>query len=151
MGPNGEAPGENRARTESLRLGHLVFAESSKFASESIGAFRTVASLTSEDAICDQFEKLCRGHVVTAFKKARWVSLLFAFGNGYSGMMVLIQRHDSYSGMTFKILRHALHFRAVVQGVQSAEGCKSVINRKAGPKTQESTIIHSLRHLLSRA
>ena len=66
------------------KMNNEVFAESSKFASESIGAFRTVASLTSEDAICDRFEKLCRGHVVTAFKKARWVSLLFAFSDSVS-------------------------------------------------------------------
>ncbi|KAK2589480.1 ABC transporter bea3, partial [Conoideocrella luteorostrata] len=63
------------------KMSSEVFAESSKFASESIGAFRTVTSLTLEDPICRRFEELCGGHVTTAFKKARWVSLLFGFSD----------------------------------------------------------------------
>ena len=63
------------------RMNNEVFAESSKFASESIGAFRTVTSLTLEAPICERFDLLCRGHVAAAFKKARWVSLLFAFSD----------------------------------------------------------------------
>lgn len=62
-------------------MNNVVFAESSKFASESIGAFRTVASLTLEDSICDRFGDLCKGHVKEAYKKARWVSLLFGFSD----------------------------------------------------------------------
>ncbi|EGX93735.1 ABC multidrug transporter, putative [Cordyceps militaris CM01] len=62
-------------------MNNAVFTESSQFAAESIGAFRTVASLTLEDAICARFGALCRGHVVAAYKKARWVSLLFAFSD----------------------------------------------------------------------
>ncbi|ODA82879.1 hypothetical protein RJ55_01388 [Drechmeria coniospora] len=62
-------------------MNNEVFAESSKFASESIGAFRTVASLTMEEAICQRFESLCKNHVITAFKKARWVSLLFGLSD----------------------------------------------------------------------
>jgi ABC-type multidrug transport system fused ATPase/permease subunit len=58
-----------------------VFAESSKFASESIGAFRTVSAFTLEDTITTRFENLCRGHVVDAYKKARWVSLIFGFAD----------------------------------------------------------------------
>ncbi|KAI9166930.1 LOW QUALITY PROTEIN: MDR efflux pump ABC3 [Paramyrothecium foliicola] len=58
-----------------------VFAESSKFASESIGAFRTVTSLTLESPICKRFATLCNGHVVSAYKKARWVSLFFGFAD----------------------------------------------------------------------
>ena len=39
-------------------LNQAVFAESSKFAAESIGAFRTVSSLTLEDMICRRYEVL---------------------------------------------------------------------------------------------
>ncbi|KAL7935060.1 multidrug resistance-type transporter protein [Trichoderma chlorosporum] len=63
------------------KMNNEVFAESSKFASESIGAFRTVTSLTLEAPISRRFETLCNGHVKTAFKKARWVSLLFGFAD----------------------------------------------------------------------
>lgn len=62
-------------------MNNIVFADSSKFASEAIGAFRTVASLTLEDAICDRFRKLAQGHVTDAYRKARWVTLLFAFSD----------------------------------------------------------------------
>ncbi|KAM0739487.1 hypothetical protein ACQRIT_007224 [Beauveria bassiana] len=70
-----------RYEIEFEKMNDAVFRESSQFASESIAAFRTVASLTLEDAICARFAALCRGHVVDAYKKARWVSLLFAFSD----------------------------------------------------------------------
>ena len=63
------------------KMNNDVFAESSKFASESIGAFRTVSAFTLEDTITDRFQKLCQGHVNDAYKKARWVSLLFGFAD----------------------------------------------------------------------
>ncbi|OGM49708.1 hypothetical protein ABOM_001908 [Aspergillus bombycis] len=56
-----------------------VFAESSQFASEAIGAFRTVTSLTLENSILYRFETLCHEHVVSAYKKARWVSIILGF------------------------------------------------------------------------
>lgn len=52
-----------------------VFAESSKWASESIGAIRTVCSLTLEDTICQRYQELLDGHVTKAIKKARYVSI----------------------------------------------------------------------------
>ncbi|KAG5756898.1 hypothetical protein H9Q70_000541 [Fusarium xylarioides] len=62
-------------------MNNAVFVDSSKFASEAISAFRTVASFTLEGAICDQFRTLNSNHVKDAFKKARWVSLLYAFSD----------------------------------------------------------------------
>jgi ATP-binding cassette, subfamily B (MDR/TAP), member 1 len=56
------------------KLYEAVFAESSKWASESIGAIRTVASLTLEDAICRRYQDLLDGHVSSAIKKARCVT-----------------------------------------------------------------------------
>ncbi|KAM0454494.1 hypothetical protein ACHAPV_008365 [Trichoderma viride] len=58
------------------RMNNEVFAESSKFASESIAAFRTVSAFTLEETICRRFETLCRNHVAAAFKKARWATFL---------------------------------------------------------------------------
>ena len=63
------------------KMNSEVFAESSKFASESIGAFRTVTALTLEDSITGRFETLCKGHVVAAYKKARWVSIIFGLAD----------------------------------------------------------------------
>lgn len=55
-----------------------VFAESSQFAAEAIGAFRTVTSLTLEDVICSRYEKLLQDHVRKAFNKARLTMLVFS-------------------------------------------------------------------------
>ncbi|KAJ5627305.1 P-loop containing nucleoside triphosphate hydrolase protein [Penicillium herquei] len=60
-------------------MNDAVFEESSQFASEAIGAFRTVSSLALEKSIYDRFERLCQGHVVSANKKARWVSIILGF------------------------------------------------------------------------
>ncbi|EFW13456.1 ABC transporter [Coccidioides posadasii str. Silveira] len=60
------------------RLNAAVFAESSQFASEAIGAFRTVTSLTLEDSINQRYAALLRSHVRAAFLKARHGCLVFA-------------------------------------------------------------------------
>ncbi|KAL5337193.1 P-loop containing nucleoside triphosphate hydrolase protein [Aspergillus crustosus] len=60
-------------------LNDYVFIESSRFASEAIGAFRTVLSLTLEESIHEQFEKLCQEHIHAAYNKARW-ALIFYYG-----------------------------------------------------------------------
>ncbi|KAH7207277.1 multidrug resistance-type transporter protein [Fusarium oxysporum] len=58
-----------------------VFAESSQFASEAIGAFRTITSLTLEDSVSTRFERLCNSHVAAAYRKARWVSIVLGFSD----------------------------------------------------------------------
>ena len=55
-----------------------VFAESSKFAAESISAFRTVTSLTLENMIWKRYETLLQSHVKKAFDKSKFTSLVFA-------------------------------------------------------------------------
>ena len=60
------------------KLNAAVFAESSQFAAEAIGAFRTVTSLTLEDTITERYAVLLREHVRTAFLKARLATLIFA-------------------------------------------------------------------------
>ncbi|KAI1394220.1 P-loop containing nucleoside triphosphate hydrolase protein [Hypoxylon trugodes] len=100
-----------------------VFAESSKFAAEAISAFRTVSSLTLEDAICDRYQGLLNHHVVTAFKKARLRTLVFAFSDSVSlGCQALIFWYGGtllasreYNGLNFFIC-----YMAVIQGAESA-------------------------------
>ncbi|KAM3448979.1 hypothetical protein MY3296_007297 [Beauveria thailandica] len=70
-----------RYELEFDEMNNSVFADSSQFASEDIGAFRTVASLTLEDPICDRFRQLAQGLVTDAYNKARLVTLLFAFSD----------------------------------------------------------------------
>ena len=63
------------------KTNQAVFAESSKFAAEAIGAFRTVNSLTLEDMICNRYGALLEGHVTKAFKKSRFSYILFAISD----------------------------------------------------------------------
>ncbi|KAL5092065.1 ABC transporter bea3 [Trichoderma cf. simile WF8] len=105
------------------KMNNEVFAESSKFASESIGAFRTVTSLTLEAPISQRFETLCNGHVKTAFKKARWVSLLFGFADSctlacqslifYYGSRLLVSGE-------YKIENYLVCFMAIMNASESA-------------------------------
>ena len=60
------------------RTNNEVFAESAKFATESITAFRTVSALTLEDTIIERYETLLRDHVKSSFGKSSWVTLIFA-------------------------------------------------------------------------
>lgn len=65
---------EKRFETMNLK----VFAESAKFATESVGAIRTVTALTLEDLICQRYEELLQNHVKEAFKRARFATLIFS-------------------------------------------------------------------------
>ena len=58
-----------------------VFSESSKFAIESIGAFRTVSALTMEDNICNRYEQLLCRHVNDAFWSSIGSTAVFAFSD----------------------------------------------------------------------
>ncbi|KAK7432704.1 ABC transporter bea3 [Neonectria magnoliae] len=105
------------------KMNNEVFAESSKFASESIGAFRTVTSLTLEGSICKRYEKLLKEHVVTAYKKARWVSFLFAFSD--SAGMACQALNFYYGGrllarMEVDLISFFVCFMAVTNGSEAA-------------------------------
>lgn len=63
------------------KMNFEVFAESAKFATESIGAIRTVTALTLEDEICERYEKLLQTHIKEAFHKARFSTLVFAMSD----------------------------------------------------------------------
>ncbi|KAI5867037.1 P-loop containing nucleoside triphosphate hydrolase protein [Durotheca rogersii] len=100
-----------------------VFAESSKFAAESISAFRTVASLTLEGAIGARYAALLQGHVASAGRKARLRTLVFAFSESiglgcqalifwYGGILLATREYDAY--------RFFLCYMAVIQGAESA-------------------------------
>lgn len=70
-----------RYEIEFESMNAAVFAESSKWAAESIDAFRTVTALTLEEVICKRYEVLLAEHVNDAFKKARFKTLIFALSN----------------------------------------------------------------------
>lgn len=63
------------------QMTNRVFAESAKFATEAIGAFRTVSSLTLEDAICARYEKLLQDHIKKGLMKASMSTLILSISD----------------------------------------------------------------------
>lgn len=55
-----------------------IFENSSQFATEAVGAFRTVLSLIMADMIGDRYEQLLKGHVTEAFASAKYGTIVFA-------------------------------------------------------------------------
>ncbi|TLS26950.1 hypothetical protein PpBr36_05078 [Pyricularia pennisetigena] len=62
-------------------MGAAVFAESAKFATESVGAFRTVSSLTLEKPICERYRLLLERHVKQALPRSAASTVLFALSD----------------------------------------------------------------------
>ncbi|RYP20552.1 hypothetical protein DL767_009420 [Monosporascus sp. MG133] len=123
--PIGLAAGYFRLRyeIEFEKMNAAVFAESSKFAAESIGAFRTVASLTLEDTIITRYQELLRGHVTKALKKARWSTTIFAFSDSVNlGCMALIFWYGSrlMASREYNIIQFFICYMSVVQGGEAA-------------------------------
>ncbi|CZR64744.1 related to multidrug resistance protein [Phialocephala subalpina] len=112
-----------RYETQFEKMNFEVFAESAKFATESIGAIRTVTALTLEDEICGRYETLLQTHIKEAFHKARFSTLVFAMSDSiallcmafvlwYGGRLLA-----SYEYWPFNYL---VIYLAVVQGSISA-------------------------------
>ncbi|KAK3953164.1 P-loop containing nucleoside triphosphate hydrolase protein [Pseudoneurospora amorphoporcata] len=104
-------------------MNEAVFRESSKFGTESIGAFRTVTALVMEDSICARYEALLQHHVVTAYRKARLTTFIFAFSDSvalacqslifwYGGRLIA---SGEYTQVAFLVT-----YMAVIQGAESA-------------------------------
>jgi ATP-binding cassette subfamily B (MDR/TAP) protein 1 len=104
-------------------MNQAVFAESSKFAAESIGAFRTVTSLTLEDMICSRYEVLLRGHVTAAFHKSKYSTLVFAASD--SVQLLIMALAFWYGGQLlgngeYNAVQFFVVYMAVVNGAEGA-------------------------------
>ena len=112
-----------RYETQFEKMNYEVFAESSRFATEYIDAFRTVSSLTLETEILHRYETLLRNHTKNAFRKAKVSTFIFAVSDSvallcmasvlwYGGQ--LLADHE-YSPFNYLVV-----YLAVVQGSTSA-------------------------------
>lgn len=63
------------------KMNASVFQDSSQFATEAVGAFRTVISLIMEDTIETRYQTLLSGHVKHAFASAKYGTIIFAFSD----------------------------------------------------------------------
>jgi ABC-type multidrug transport system fused ATPase/permease subunit len=100
-----------------------VFENSSQFAAEAVGAFRTVSSLIMEDMIGQRYETLLKGHVASAFSSAKYGTLVFAASDSielacmaltfWYGGTLLASRE--YNTVDFFVI-----YQAIVQGAIAA-------------------------------
>ena len=100
-----------------------VFAESSKFASETIGAFRTVTSVTLESLIYDRYATLLYSHVDAATRKARFSTLIFALSDSVNLLCMSITFW--YGGrllgsFEYNPIQFLVIYIAIIQGSESA-------------------------------
>lgn len=105
------------------KMNAVVFAESSKFAAESISAFRTVASLTMEDAITARYARLLDDQVSTAVKKGRLSVLVFALSDSLE--LCCMALAFWYGGQLlgsreYNVDQFFIIYIAIVQGGQAA-------------------------------
>lgn len=105
------------------KMNSAVFQESSQFATEAIGAIRTVSALTMEGSIGNRYRTLLDSHVKKALQKGRWTSVLYGFADSvglacqalvfwYGGRRLI---SGEYSIEAFFVC-----FMAIMQGAESA-------------------------------
>lgn len=143
--PLAVAAGFLRSRVEKKfqKMNHKVFAESAKFATEAMGAIRTVTALTLEDTICNRYEKLLTEHLHLAYKKARLATILFsasdsvpllcmAFILWYGGGLLVSGEYISF--------QYLVVYLSVVQGAQGVGQWLSFVPNISAAKTAASRI-----------
>jgi ATP-binding cassette, subfamily B (MDR/TAP), member 1 len=100
-----------------------VFQESSQFATEAIGAIRTVSSLTMEGSIGERYRQLLDNQVKAALRKGRWTSLLYGFADSVGlGCQALIFWYGGKRLVTgeYSLEAFLICFMAIVQGAEAA-------------------------------
>ncbi|OLN87836.1 Multidrug resistance protein 1-like protein 1, partial [Colletotrichum chlorophyti] len=111
------------------QMNMAVFAESSQFATEAIGAIRTVSALTMESRINERYEKLLEGHILKARRKAQWTAVLFGFADSASlGCQALV---FWYGGRLLASGEYSMEaffvcFMAIIQGAEAASQALAV-------------------------
>ncbi|KEZ44964.1 hypothetical protein SAPIO_CDS2341 [Scedosporium apiospermum] len=138
-----------RYRHEMLfdKMNAAVFAESSQFATEALGAIRTVSSLTMESAINDRYEKLLNGHVREAFKRSRWTSIVFGFTASSSlGCQALIFWYGGrlLASGSYTLEAFLVCFMAAIQGAEGASQSIAIAPSAAQAKAAANRILDVL-------
>ncbi|CAG8983020.1 hypothetical protein HYALB_00010146 [Hymenoscyphus albidus] len=112
-----------RYETKAEEANQEVFKDSAKFATESIGAMRTVTALGLEGTICRRYERLLRGHAGDAWKKSRLSTAIFAISDSISLLcmaFVLWYGGQLLADFEYTPFSYLVVYLAVVQGSTSA-------------------------------
>ncbi|WYZ45236.1 hypothetical protein EsH8_VIII_000552 [Colletotrichum jinshuiense] len=105
------------------KMNMAVFGESSQFATEAIGAIRTVSSLGMESTINARYEKLLNGHIQEARRKAQWTAVLYGFADSVSlGCQALVFWYGGRLLASGEYTMDAFFvcFMAIIQGAEAA-------------------------------
>ncbi|KAE9373087.1 P-loop containing nucleoside triphosphate hydrolase protein [Stipitochalara longipes BDJ] len=105
------------------QMNSAVFMESSQFATEAIGAIRTVSALTMESFINKRFQTLLDGHVQAAHRKAQWTAALFGFADSVTlGCQALIIWYGGrlLASGEFSLEAFYVCLMAMIQGAEGA-------------------------------
>ncbi|KAF2502517.1 P-loop containing nucleoside triphosphate hydrolase protein [Lophium mytilinum] len=105
------------------KMNAAVFEDSSQFATEAVGAFRTVMSLIMEDTISKRYSTLLEGHVTKAFSQAKYSTVIFAGSDSIElACMALCFWYGGtlLAAREYNIVQYFIIYMAVVQGSQAA-------------------------------
>lgn len=100
-----------------------VFEESSQFATEAVGAFRTVLSLIMEDMIGNRYKRLLSSHVKHAFGSAKYSTIVFAASDSLElGCMALAFWYGGtlLAKREYGLVDFFVIYTAVIQGAIAA-------------------------------
>ena len=100
-----------------------VFEDSSQFATEAVAGFRTVLSLLMEHMIRSRYDKLLKGHVVKAFAKAKWGTVIFAASDSLE--LACMSLTFWYGGTLlasreYNLVQFFIIYMAIIQGATAA-------------------------------
>ena len=104
-------------------LNASVFAESSQFGTEAVGAFRTVTSLIMEDVVVDRYATLLKTYVLAASKKAVPGTVVFATSDSVEMLcqaLVFWYGGRLMASREYNITKFYVIYLAIVQGSQAA-------------------------------
>ncbi|KAF9881795.1 ABC transporter [Colletotrichum karsti] len=105
------------------QMNSTVFMESSQFATEAIGAIRTVSALTMETSINERYQKLLSGHILAARRKAQWTAVLYGFADSAGlGCQALVFWYGGrlLARGEFSMEAFFVCLMAIIQGSESA-------------------------------
>ncbi|KAK0644568.1 P-loop containing nucleoside triphosphate hydrolase protein [Cercophora newfieldiana] len=112
-----------RYETQFEKMNNEVFAESAKFATESIGAFRTVSAMTLEDTIIKRYETLLHEQIRRTFWKSGWSTLVFATADSIALLcmaFVLWYGGNLMLNLEYTSFQYIVVYIAVLQGGMGA-------------------------------
>ncbi|CAM1507653.1 Fc.00g072940.m01.CDS01 [Cosmosporella sp. VM-42] len=133
-----------RQEVQFEQMNSAVFRESSQFATEAIGAIRTVSSLTMEDSINDRYRQLLDGHVKAAYHRAKWTSAIFGFADSAGlGCQALILYYGGrlLSRGEYSMEAFIVCLMAVIQGAEAASMGLAVAPSAAQVKAAANRIL----------